>query len=300
MNRRLPLLGGAVLLVILAAGFAGYAWKRAAVIRGADLALASHRAELEMQFRAAQRDLQQARHLRSVPGLLPEAAAIPPAAGIGRAGAAPQGNSSAWFAAHPEARRHYIQAFREGLSTTWGLFFKALNLPPDQEEKLKDLLAQREDNNLAVEAAASVRGLDESAPEIQALDDQLDGANKAALKELLGKADYAAFRTFLHAEEILPLVDQLAANVYDTPTPLTGDQAMALTQVLADSSQKKDSGRVVAGTINWNQALGRVQSILSPTQVGAFLALQQQADAQGQLKQMMLGLSSAAPGKAGN
>jgi hypothetical protein len=289
----------AVLFAAMAGGFAAYEARKAVLAGAAERALEARRAELDARFRSAQRDLQEARRTRLA---LEQRAAAPPAlppAGADLAGAGSSDSRSAWFAAHPEARRRYLQAFREGLVTTWGLLFQRLNLSPDQEEKLKDLLAQREDNDITVEAAAGARGLDEAAPEIQALDDQLDAANKAALRDLLGKAGYNAVRDFLHDEQVIPLVDQLAGSVYASPTPLTGDQAVALTQALADSSQKKESGRVIGGTIDWDQAIARAQSILAPAQLAAFSSLQQQAQAQAQIKQMMAALRAPAPAKSG-
>jgi hypothetical protein len=282
---------------ILAMAFAGYEARTALVDRAAERELQAHRDDLAARLRAAQRDLrEEAARRQALEQQAQAAASAEPAAAA--APAATLGSSatrSAWLAAHPEARRQYLQAFRAGLSTTWGLLFQAMNLSPDRLEKLKDLLAQREDNDITVEAAAAAQGADESAPAIQALDDRLDAANKAALKDLLGKANYAAVRNYMHAEEIIPLVDQLAGSVYPSSTPLTADQAMGLTQALADSSQKKDSGRVIDGTVNWDEALARAQSILAPGQFATFTAIAQEAQAQAQIEAVKHSLRRAAP-----
>ena len=279
----------------VAVGFAAYEMRRAAVARAGDRVLAGHRTELEAQFRSAERELLGVRRARESLEQKAAMLAASPLAATSTAdsgGVSPSGGRSAWFAGHSEARANYLRAVRDGLSTTWGLLFKSLNLSPDQENKLQDLLAEREANNITVEAAAQAKGLDESAPEIQALDDQLDAANKAAIRQLLGKAGYDAVRDYRHAEEVIPVVDQLAASVYNMAEPLTGDEAMALTRVLADSSQKNDSGRVIGGTVNWDQAMVRAQAILSPAQIGALANLKEQAQAQGELNRITSSLSS--------
>lgn len=278
-------LAGAAAAVALI--FAVHEGRTAAANRAAERELQLRREDLAARLRAAERELREAAARRQA--LEGQAAA---AAGESAAPAEPAARlsssvrRSAWFAAHPEARRQYLQAFRAGLTTTWGLLFQSMNLSADQVEQLKDLLAQREDNDITVEAAAAAKGLDESDPEIQALDDRLDAANKAALKELLGKENYASVRNYMHAEEVIPIVDQLAGGVYAGSAPLTADQAMGLTQALADSSQKKDSGRVIADTVKWDQALARAQAILSPGQFATFAAIAQQAQAAAQISAM--------------
>ena len=96
----------------------------------------------------------------------------------------------------------------------WGLLFQSLHLTDAQIEQVTDLLAQREDNDITVAAAALTQGVDKSSPQIQALDDQLDEANKAALKAAVGKEDYAASHQYLHEQEIIPLVEELARKCF--------------------------------------------------------------------------------------
>ncbi len=281
----------AALGAVLAAAFAVHEAGDAVARRAGAMALRAHRDELEAKFRMAQRDLREEQRrrltLEQPAGQARDPSPSPSPVAAAGADLAPAERRASWFAAHPEARSRYLQAFRAGLATTWGLLFQELNLSPDQVEKLEDLLAQREDNDITVKATASARGLAESAPEIQALDDQLDATNKAALKDLLGKANYATVRNYMHAEEVIPIVDQLAGDAYHTSSPLTADQAMALTQALVDSSQKMDSGRVIANTVDWGQVLERAQAILAPAQFATFAAIQQQEQSHLQMEAVL-------------
>jgi hypothetical protein len=96
------------------------------------------------------------------------------------------------------------------------------------------------------------------------------------------------------------LVDELAANVYNTAAPLTADQAMALTQALADSSEKKESGGVIGGTVDWDKAMGRAQAILAPPQKDALTLIRLKEESQATVDKMTRSLLSPPAGKAAN
>ncbi len=288
-------IGLAAAALLAALDFAARERREAATERAAEHAIEVRRTDLEARFRAAQRDLQQAQRSRSdlqraadAPGLsqLAAAAASPAAATQSRQG---------WFAAHPEIRGRYLKAYREGLGTSWGLLFHALNLSADQVEQLKDLLVRREDNDITVVAAANARGVPESDPAIQALDDRLSSENSAAIRALLGKPAYAEFRDFMHAQAVIPLVDELAGRVSSADEPLTADQALNLTRALADSSQKKPSGKVLEDTLNWDQAIVRAQAILSPSQLMTLSVMRQTTQARQQISQMYRAITTPAP-----
>jgi hypothetical protein len=191
-------------------------------------------------------------------------------------------------------RTQYLKAYRDALPGQWGLFFALLGLSADQVEALKGLLAQREENNLLVEQTARAKGVDVSSPEIQALDDDLDRQNKAAIAALLGPQGYAQFRDYLHDRAILPVVSDLAAALYSSDSPLSAPQAQQLIGVLADESAKKNGATVVAGTLDWNAAIARSQSILSPTQLSALSSLLEQYQATSQLNALAKNLTATA------
>jgi hypothetical protein len=283
-----------IVVAILASVFVADVRQRALTAKTLELSWQMRRSALETRFRIAQRDRQTEsggpEKLRSAVGRAGHSLAETAPAKL-----ASSENRATWFSAHPDVRSRYLKAFRDGLGTTWGFLFQTLNLSDDQQEKLKDLLAQREDNDITVEAAAAARGVDESDPEIQALDDQLDAANKAAIQALVGKADYHAIRQYMHAEAVIPVVDALAGNLYGSDAPLTAEEATSLTQALVASSQQKASGRAVAGTLDWDQAGARAQSILTPAQFGTFAVIQQQGQAEQQLKQLAHSFTGPVP-----
>lgn len=201
----------------------------------------------------------------------------------------------------PEAlRARYLTAYRASLAGSWGLLFQILGLEPIQVAKLEELLAQREENDLLVQRTARARGLDESDPEIQALDDQLDSANKAAIKALLGSSAYNEFRQYYHDRAVLLVVSDLAGATYATDQPLSTDQARQLIRVLADTSAHSDSGSAVKNSVDWDQAMARARNILAPDQLTALTALQQQYRTEDRLNDYTKSLTATAPAGGSN
>jgi hypothetical protein len=284
------------LATLLAIGFAGREARIAAVTRAAESRLEARQAELAARLREAQRarrqrEREEAALAQAARGASLISASLAPAA-------SPMDSSvrrSSWLAAHPAERRGYLAAFRAGLTLDWGLLFKTLGLSADQVEKLKDILTQREDDDITVESAAAARGVGESDPEIAALDDRLDAASKAAIRALVGQPDYQAIHQYMHDQAVVPVVNQLAETVYAGNEPLTADQAMALTRALAASSTQTQNGRAIDGTVDWDAAQARAAAILTPAQLAAFADIRQQGQATQQVKQMTRALAGAAP-----
>ena len=197
-------------------------------------------------------------------------------------------------AAIAELHARYMKAYRADLGGQWGLLFQILGLSQDQIGKLTDLLAQREENDITIQQTAARRGLDESSPEIQALDDELDRQNKAAIAALLGPQGYAQFRNYYHNRAILPIVSDLAGDLYATENPLTAQQAQQLIGILAGNSEKKDGSTVIKGTLNWDQAIAGAQAFLPQPQAAALAALRSQYEADQQVSTFFINLANSA------
>jgi hypothetical protein len=294
MNRRV------LRFIIVAAGaalaiaFAFRQWQEAKRMAAASEQRRILRIDMQRQLSAAEESLHEAR-LQAADldrELKTAGAQAGPAAG-----ADPQ-SESARAGATAALHARYMKAYRDNLGVQWGLLFRLLGLSQDQTEKLKDLLVQREENDITVQQAANRRGLDESSPEIQALDDELDRENKAAIAALLGPQGYAQFRDYYHDRAILPIVSDLAGELYSTDNPLSAPQAQQLIGILAGSSDKKNGSTVVKGTLNWDEAIAGAQASLSQPQVEALAALRSQYDTDQQLTAFTKNLieSAAAPG----
>ena len=277
------------LAAALAIAFAFREWHEARRLAAASEQARVMRLELNRQLSAAEDMLREARL---------QTADLDRALKIAKARSEPEpesvsqpepGNSSAAATLHAR----YMKAYRDNLGGQWGLLFQLLGLSQDQIEKLKDLLAQREENDITVQQTANRRGMDVSSPEMQALDDELDRQNKAAIAALLGRKGYAQYRDYYHDRAVLPIVGDLAGDLYSTESPLTAPQAQQLIGILADSSDRKDGSTVVKGTVNWDKAIGSAQASLSQPQVAALAALKSRYEAEQQVAIFFINLANS-------
>ena len=76
--------------------------------------------------------------------------------------------------------------------------------------------------------------------------------------------------------------------------PLTADQEVKLTSMLAANSQRRPNTAAIPGTVNWDQAMAAAQSILSPAQLSTFALIQQQGQGQQQIVEVQKALAAAA------
>lgn len=188
------------------------------------------------------------------------------------------------IAASPALRAQYLKDLRDSLDAKWNLLFHVLNLPPDEADKLRDLLAQRAANKLDVEEFAAEQGLDPDDPQVRKLAGQLNRQSNHDIADLLGPDDYAIYQQLYKEHSVAPVIVDFAGNL---PTSsLTLDQASQLSQVLTAASQKTKGGYAVYGTINIDQAMSSASSILTPDQIPILAAVLQKNQADLALKKL--------------
>ena len=124
---------------------------------------------------------------------------------------------------------------KAAMDARYSALFKNLNLPADQIDKLKGLLAERTTTMLDVLSVASVQGVDprdNPAAFRQLVASTQDEINKS-IKSLIGDQGFAQLSTF---EQTMPqrnLVNELQQRLSYSNTPLTAAQADQLVQILA-------------------------------------------------------------------
>ena len=121
------------------------------------------------------------------------------------------------------------------IDARYAALFRNLNLPADQTEKLKGLLAERTTTMLDVLSVASDQGIDprdNPAGFRQLVASTQDEINKS-IKSLIGEPGFAQLSNF---EQTMPqrnLVGELQQRLSYSSTPLTNAQADQLVQILA-------------------------------------------------------------------
>jgi hypothetical protein len=163
-----------------------------------------------------------------------------------------------------------MKAYRATVNTNFGRLFRTLNLTPDQIDKFDSLATSHMEAIADILSSATTEGLPMSDPAVGALMRQENSQYQAAQQALLGDAGYQQMQQFNRQQPVTGVVQNVAAQVALTSTPLSAAQADQLTQILANSSpQFMNGGVATPNTINWQTALGQAQAILNPVQFAA-------------------------------
>jgi hypothetical protein len=135
--------------------------------------------------------------------------------------------------AKPEVQALLSVQQKAAIDARYASLFKSMNLSPEQTEKVKALLADRQTTMQDVMNAAREQGINPRDPAFQKLMADAQGDINTGLKAVLGDAGFNQLQTY---EQTMPqrnLVTQLQQRLSYTDTPLTQAQADQLVQVLA-------------------------------------------------------------------
>lgn len=329
-----------ILLALTTLGGAGVAWNqyreltdlRAAALTPAERAEWQKRAwDLEARNRELQDELA-ARQVATGDNAnrLPPPDSEPPPEGPPRGGQR-GGRGPAQFAALRElVNKPEVQALmrvqqKAAIDSRYAAFFHSLNLAPEQADKLKDLLVERQTTLQDVMNAAREQGINprndpEGFRQLVA-DAQSDITN--GIKGLIGDNGLAQLQNY---EQTLPqrnLVNDLQQRLSYTNSPLTPTQADQLVQILATTSPQRantandfpapppggrggfggmaEIGGLVAGAMGGGMggpaggatarvtadAVAQAQTVLAPPQVAALKQIQEQQQSQQQLQKIL-------------
>lgn len=235
------------------------------------------------------------RRLRSGPTGPAAAAAAEPALASDRP-IDPAGTSDAASDGNPDRaklRAQYLLSYRAGLDASMALLFAKLHLTPAQADALKDLLAQREANNLRIDDLTQAAGLEDSSddPALNALDDRLSDANKAAMQQLLGHQGERTVHAFLLEQPVMPTLEMISGDAAAAGQPLSPDQAEGLLDLLSSASQHSASGRVIRDSVDWEQVAARGPAVLSPAQMTFVQQAQAEVEATDRVRRMVVALN---------
>lgn len=180
------------------------------------------------------------------------------------------------IALDPQLRARAMDLTRKVTPYTYGLLFRMLQLPSDQQAQLTDILTQMEEGKMRIAAIAADQGLTADDPAIKAIQAQQSQVIHAQLEDLLGANGMAELQQYWNAGPDLWMVNDIAGLL--PPNALSVAQQSQLLYTLANSSQKLPSGVAIVQTVNVDQAVAEASSFL-PAQdlvtLSAFLQLQE-------------------------
>ena len=206
---------------------------------------------------------------------------------------------------NPEAQRLLAIQQKAGLDARYSQLFKAMHLTPEQLDKFKSLLVEKQNAMIDVLAAARAQGM--TGPGNRAELNQMIQTTQAevdsTIRTTLGDAAFTQYQTY---EQTLPqrnTVSQLDARLSYSEQPLSPTQTDQLISILANTAKPTNAAANSAGgnanpgrpngIFNPNgapitdAAIAQAQTVLTPTQVSAMTQLQQEQQAQAALRQLM-------------
>jgi hypothetical protein len=166
----------------------------------------------------------------------------------------------------PEVQAMLSLQQKAGIEQRYAALFKNLNLPPDQIEKLKTLLAERSTTMQDVMTAAHEQGIDprQNPEAFRKLVSDSQNQINASIKATIGENGFAQLSSY---EQTLPqrnLVSELQQRLSYTSTPLTAAQAEQMVQILAANSPARQPNASPGTPPQPGQPGGRVDVMRGP------------------------------------
>lgn len=167
-----------------------------------------------------------------------------------RGGPPPQFNALRELMNKPDVQAMIAQQQKAALDARYSALFKNLNLSPEQAEKLKALLIERQASRQDVFEAARAQGIDprESPEAYRKLMADARNEVESSIKSVLGDSGYAQLQTY---EQTMPqrgLVNEIQQRLTYSNTPMTATQAEQLVQILAANPPPRQTTPGTPGT----------------------------------------------------
>jgi hypothetical protein len=222
----------------------------------------------------------------------------------------------------PEIQKLMALQQKAQLDSRYAALFKSLNLSPEQLDKFKNLLVEKQTALQDVLAAARTQGIDpRSDPEgFRKMITDTQAEADANIKAALGDAAFTQYQNYQQTLPQRTLVSQLQQSLSYTGAPLSDTQAEQMVGILAQTAPRNEGGtnrtqlgfaanvtvavdgpggggpaggamiNVISGAggggaVITNEAIAQSQRVLSAPQVQALQQLQQQQQTQQQLQQ---------------
>jgi hypothetical protein len=157
----------------------------------------------------------------------------------------------------PEVQAMLSLQQKAAIEARYSALFKNLNLPPDQIEKLKTLLAERGTTMQDLMTVAREQGMNprENQEAYRKLVADTQNEINKGIKAVIGDQGFAQLTTY---EQTLPqrnLVNELQQRLSYTSTPLTSAQAEQMVQILAANAPQRPANAATGGSTT-NQTPG--------------------------------------------
>jgi hypothetical protein len=179
---------------------------------------------------------------------------------------------------HPEYAELHAKDVRHRIIYQYGASLLALNLPPDQLAKMKNLLVERQLSAADATEAAQENGLAQGSPEWRAAVEQATAGAAQDLNSILQSYANTSLSEFeLVTSTRVSSGVNLGSEITDAGLPLTDAQAQAIAQASADASFRSPNAQpppnyntpdpTTGLTPKQTQMINQVTPALSPAQL---------------------------------
>lgn len=194
------------------------------------------------------------------------------------------------------------------IENRFAALFRKLSLTPAEREKLKALIAEKQNVMMDVMAAAREQGIGgrESRDQIRSMVETAQGEVDASIKSVLGDQRYAEYSAYESSLSQRTTVNQLAERLSYTQTPLSTQQTEQLITLLAAEGTPapapgaggpggrggmdllmSSGGAFVPPAQVSSTALQQAQGILSQPQLEVLQQIQSEQQAQDQMNRLI-------------
>ncbi|MBS0633310.1 MAG: hypothetical protein JSS11_15470 [Verrucomicrobia bacterium] len=200
----------------------------------------------------------------------------------------------------PEMQRLVTLERKGALDARFAPLFKNLNLTPEQLDKFKNLLVEKQTSMMDVAAAAREQGINPRTDPAAFKQMVSDAQNEidASIKATLGDAAFSQYQSYEQTQPQRNTVNQLEQRLSYSSTPLTDAQSSQLVSILAANSANSandNPARMMFGgaggpggsTKITDATIAAAQGVLTAPQVTALQQLQQEQQAQAALAKTM-------------
>lgn len=231
---------------------------------------------------------------------------------------------------NPQVQMMRSKQLKASLDGRYGTLFKQWNLPPDQLDKVKNLLAERQATVMDVMMSVREQGISpyENPAAVRALLTEAQKGVDSNLRSTLGDAAYAEFQAFEETTPQRRIVSQLEQKLSYIEAPLTPAQSDQLVKILAANTPTDfvalpvgpgtgggpgmgiglglgggpgagGGGSIATAAPITPTAVAQAQPLLNEKQLSALIELQQQQQEQQQLLRAV-GTSIGQPANPGS
>ncbi len=162
-------------------------------------------------------------------------------------------------------------AKRAAFPTRYAPFLRTQPLTDTQLTALENLLSQRDEQHLDLDAVIRSHRLSPSDPAVSRLRAQASREFRQHLTRLIGEQPAGTLVEFERKLPAWELVGNFAGTAALEGQPITPDQAVELAEVIANASPSYQAGNDVApADVDWPAVIDRTVAVLTPPQAASF------------------------------